>query len=127
MAEASRMENSKDSQLVGGLLLILIGILFALNNFDIINIGSIFDFWPLFLIWIGYKNLRFPDEADDRKTGMWLLIIGSILLFLNLELFNLGWGEAWPLLLIGAGGVLIWQTLALPQNSDQCQGDGNGC
>ncbi len=127
MAEAIRKDERKDSQLVGGFLLILVGILFTLSNLDIIYIGSIFDFWPLLLIWIGYKNLRFPDEADDQKTGIWLLTIGSILLLLNLELFNLGWEEAWPLLLVGAGAVLIWQTLAMQPNSEQCQEDGNGC
>lgn len=127
MAEASRSEDKKDSKLLGGFLLILVGILFTLNNFDVLDIGSIFEFWPLFLIWIGYKNFRFPDEAEDQRTGMWLLAVGSILLLLNLEVFGLGWDEGWPLLLIGAGGVLIWQTLALPGKSECCQEDANGC
>lgn len=125
MAHADKA-SSTDTHLVGGMILIGAGVLFMLHNLDVIYIGSIFDFWPLLLIWCGYKKLRFPKKADDRKSGMWLLTIGSILLVLNLELFGMGWSNAWPLLMVGAGWVLIWQAFALPIAPNSCQEDGNG-
>jgi len=49
-----------------GILLIILGILFLLANFDLISYSLIFDFWPLLVIAIGvkmlYESLRKKEE-----------------------------------------------------------------
>jgi hypothetical protein len=47
-----------ESQLIAGLVIITIGVLFLLDQFDVIRFSeAIRIFWPLFLIWIGVSKL----------------------------------------------------------------------
>ena len=42
---------------LAGLVLIALGIVFTLDSFDVIDAGSIGDYWPLFLIVPGFGSL----------------------------------------------------------------------
>jgi hypothetical protein len=48
----------KDKELWGGVALIFIGMLFLLDNFDIIRIGNVAKLWPVILIVIGVWLMR---------------------------------------------------------------------
>ena len=59
---------NKNSGMVWGLILVLIGVLFLFQNFDMLDIGDIIStFWPLILVAIGLKILydRKSANADD--------------------------------------------------------------
>ncbi len=55
------MSNRGNDKTVFGLILVVLGIIFLLNNLDITDIeiwdDVIFTYWPLILIYIGVKNL----------------------------------------------------------------------
>lgn len=55
------MSNRGHDKTVSGTILVVLGIIFLLNNLDITDIriwdDVIFKFWPLVLIYIGAKNL----------------------------------------------------------------------
>ncbi|MBN2413876.1 hypothetical protein JXQ31_19535 [candidate division KSB1 bacterium] len=63
---------------VGGIILIILGLLFLFNNLDIMSIHDVIrDFWPVILILIGiyviFKNYRrtAPDDEEMKiKTGL---------------------------------------------------------
>ena len=59
----------KNSGMVWGLILVLIGVLFLFQNFDMLDIGDIIStFWPLILVAIGLKILYDRKSANDDDT-----------------------------------------------------------
>lgn len=98
---------------LGGIALILIGGIFTLQNFDVIYIGH--NWWALFmLIPISYtlasafKRRRenggtFPAEARGSLIGA-----AAITLVMCIFLFELNWGEMWPVFLILGGLSIIF-------------------
>ncbi|MFF3921458.1 cell wall-active antibiotics response protein LiaF [Paenibacillus lactis] len=102
------------SKLSSGLLLIGIGVLFLLNQMNIVDVdlGYIFStFWPVFIIWFGLQSLIYA-----RGGGLWgavvPLIIGFYFLGRNLGVVDFSFGDlikyAIPLMLIGFGLQVIF-------------------
>ena len=59
---------NKSSGMVWGAILILIGVLFLFQNFDMLDIGDIIStFWPLILVAIGLKILYDRKSANDDE------------------------------------------------------------
>lgn len=101
--------HSKSNSLWVGLLLIVLGVLFLSDSFQIISFGRLISrWWPLILITIGIIQLN----GRDRSGGLFLLIIG--VLFLLTQLHILSWGQIWrfwPVVLIIIGvGMLLKRT-----------------
>lgn len=88
------MRNGFWSKSIGGLVLIAIGVVFLLNQTDIITVdlGYIFsNFWPIVLIVIGLKGLFAVRQAGHGYIGSFIwgaIMIGLGLVFLN---NNFGW------------------------------------
>jgi predicted membrane protein len=60
---------NKNSGKVWGLILILIGVLFLFQNFDMLDIGDIIStFWPLVLVAIGLKILYDRKSANENDS-----------------------------------------------------------
>ena len=100
------MNNRRNGTMIIGLLLILIGVLAILDNFeifeiyfDIFDIGFLFShFWPMFIIVVGlvFHYTFFTGKSSDAG----LLVPGGILLVIGITcqismLFDL-WGYMWP-------------------------------
>jgi len=100
------MNNKRKGTMIIGLMLILIGIAYLLNNFgifqiyfDIFDIGFLFsNFWPLIIIIIGvsFHYSFFTGKTNDAG----LLVPGGILLVIGITcqlstLFDL-WSYLWP-------------------------------
>lgn len=101
--------HSKVNSLWVGLFLIVLGVLFLSDSFQIISFGRLISRWlPLILITIGIIQLN----GRDRSGGLFLLIIG--VLFLLTQLHILSWGQIWrfwPVVLIVIGvGMLLKRT-----------------
>lgn len=101
--------HSKVNSLWVGLFLIVLGVLFLSDSFQIISFGRLISrWWPLILITIGIIQLN----GRDRSGGLFLLIIG--VLFLLTQLHILSWGQIWrfwPVVLIVIGiGMLLKRT-----------------
>jgi hypothetical protein len=78
----------KNDRLIPGTILVIIGILFLLDNFNVIDFswGSFFSLWPILLI-IGGVNLVFAHNKSNWATalkivvllcGMAVLIVGGL-------------------------------------------------
>lgn len=65
------VNENKNSGMFWGFILILIGVLFLFQNFDMLDIGDIIStFWPLVLVAIGLKILydRKSQNSEDFET-----------------------------------------------------------
>ena len=70
----------KTSTIFWGSLLIFVGILFLLNNFDVMDVtlNNIIDFWPVVLIIWGISLLKIPDIVKKIMAGASALLLAWI-------------------------------------------------
>ena len=58
-----------------GIILVVVGALLLANNFDLLSLGWLRQWWPAILIAVGVMSLVRPDRArrrssdDDRSDG----------------------------------------------------------
>ncbi len=90
-------------QLGIGIFLIVIGGLMLLNRFDIFNTGSVWHFWPVIFIAVGFARLADAQETHEYRNAVFWLFIGSWFLINELHLLGLSYHNSWPILLIGWG------------------------
>ncbi len=96
-------------RLVAGSLLILLGLLFTLDNFGVIDAGQVWDYWPLILIGVGLAKVVSRRRADQRMGGVILILVGGLFLLRTLHIAWFRFHDVWPFLLLLAGGAMIWQ------------------
>jgi predicted membrane protein len=108
----SRIQQNMESKVRGrgipagvlpGLILIAIGTLFLLDHMDIIHMGSLWKFWPLILIALGFSKLL---VEHNRVSGVLLILVGAYFQLNHLGILNLSWNTFWPVILI-VGGILM--------------------
>jgi uncharacterized membrane protein HdeD (DUF308 family) len=98
--------------LIIGLLLIAVGIVFFLDNFDVIYIGKpVAHFWPVIVIAIGLARLVQAEDSSERRRGFFWTFIGLWLLASVLHIFGLTFRDSWPVLLIVLGINSIWKAV----------------
>jgi len=114
-----------------GAIILVIGVAFLLDNLGILPIDRIFRLWPLFLIAAGAVNVT---RCERRVWGVILLIVGSLFLLDNFGIWHFRWGQLWPLALIAAGVLVMWNSLEArrastttdPNSSDSSTTTGTG-
>ncbi len=98
--------------LILGLLIIVAGVLFTLDNLEVVEADKYLRYWPVGLIAIGLVKLFGVKEGHGRPLGGVLFVIaGGWLLLDNLNLIDVRLFELWPVLLIAAGSVMVWHGL----------------
>ena len=96
-------------RLIAGGLLILLGLVFTLDNLGVLDAGDVLDYWPLILIAIGLMKVLQPQHEGQRTLGYVLVAVGvffllQILVFRYIRV-------AWPFVLVVVGGLLVWRAL----------------
>lgn len=105
----------KKNDLIGGVILILVGMMFLAGNYDLgfdVNFGRL---WPLILVVLGLGKVIFP-EGESRLSGMPLLFVGGIFLAHNYDVMRIQ--QSWPLFIVAAGlGILAggWSCSTRPE------------
>lgn len=91
-----------------GIILILVGTGFLLEQFEIITFGEMFSlYWPSILILLGLIGLF--DRKSSKFGNLILILIGGLLQIDRLDLVEGGaFKLAWPLLLILVGLKVIF-------------------
>lgn len=108
------------AKLVIGLFAIVIGILFLLDHRGIIQIQDFWRFWPVVFIAIGVGKLFERNNPDKMMGAGVMFIIGSVFLLINFGYF--GWGQIWPVALIGIGVLMLLQAIRPGHRSDPVLG-----
>jgi hypothetical protein len=97
------------------LIVIGVGVIFLLNNLNIPFLHDIWRYWPGILIAVGVAKMVDSPVSSGRIIGGILMGVGGLLLADNLGYLNLTWENCWPLILIGAGVLMLWSRLAPPR------------
>jgi len=90
--------NRKD--LVSGVLLIAIGLIFLASNLGTMPEVNFARLWPLILVVIGAGKLIAPGD-EGRWSGVTLILIAAIFLAHNYRVIRLH--DSWPLFIVIAG------------------------
>src|SRR6266566_9795728 len=104
--------HSPFAQLWFGGFLILLGVLFLLENLGLADTHEIIARgWPLLLIAAGVSRLVNSGSAESRIAGAIWLSVGAIFLLSNLGYlpFNV-WRLIWPITLIAFGTLMVMRS-----------------
>lgn len=94
--------------LAGGLILILLGVLFLLSEMDKIGWS---DWWAYFLVGLGailIIDALFRATSAEGRKGVWGKVVAGLILAAIGGAHLVGFEEWWPLIFIALGvGVLV--------------------
>ena len=116
MSQSSESPTRKraDGSVFIGILLLALGLLFLFDKLNVMEVGSIWSFWPFILVVIGIQKLTTGDTLDKVGSGLWMIFIG-LWLYVSIEhLWGIGFSESWPALLIAWGIGMIWRSFGRP-------------
>jgi hypothetical protein len=103
--------NRASSQVVLGLLVVGMGVLFLLDNLDILNFRHAIGFWPLVFIVAGCAALFGNGPRSGNYMGGVLIAVGVLMILGRLGFFYISWGTLWPLVMIALGGLVLYRSL----------------
>ena len=101
-------------QLIVGLMVIGIGVMFTLDNLGLARWDrAALRYWPAGLIAIGVVKLwQSRDGAGGAFGGFLFALVGAWLLLEQTTLVRISFADLWPALLVVFGGYLVWQGVA---------------
>ncbi|HZM49339.1 MAG TPA: DUF5668 domain-containing protein, partial [Vicinamibacteria bacterium] len=110
MREASSPGTTRNRTSLG-LVLIIVGLVLALDSAGVLRTDGLGRWWPLVLLGVGAVKVRQPREDGQRAAGVAFLMLGGLFLFTSI----LSVRSAWPLLMVLFGTFLLWQGVDGPQ------------
>ncbi len=90
-----------NGRLLFGILLLLVGGVLLLDNFDLLESGPVLRWWPVVLIIFGLMRMFQPGGA--RIFGLVVLVVGAAILLDNLDIASIRFWDLWPLFLVLLG------------------------
>lgn len=96
-------------QLVMGLLIIVIGLLFTLENVGLLEAHDYLKFWPAGLIAIGLVKLW--QGGSGTFMGSIFVFAGVWLLLESMGIVTMSLWNLWPMLFVLVGGSMVWRGL----------------
>lgn len=98
-------------RLIIGLGILALGLLWTLDNLDVLESESITRWWPIVLVVIGLVQLLDRRGNASRGGPFALVVIGTLLLLNRLDLVDVSLGDLIPLAIAVLGAKLIWEAL----------------
>ncbi len=99
-------------QLIVGLLIIFVGVVFTLDELGIAPAINYLRFWPTALIAIGVVKMLQARDGGGAFAGLLFTLVGVWLQAEELNIIHIRLWQIWPLALVLFGGYLVWQGLA---------------
>lgn len=97
-------------QLVMGLLIIIVGVLFTLDNLGLAYAEDYLRYWPVGLVAIGLVKLwQCRGGTSGSFAGLLFVLMGMLLLADSLGIMRVSLGQLWPLVLVFFGASMVWR------------------
>jgi len=98
------------SQLILGVVIAIVGVLFTLDNLHVLNARDYLRLWPVVLIAIGLVAVAQARTSSGTIGGAIWILVGGVLLGNRLGILHTNIFAYWPLLLVLVGLRIVWQT-----------------
>ena len=108
-------------RLIVGFGILAIGLLWTLDNLDIMESEPITRWWPVLLIVIGAVQLL--DRRSNKGGPIVLIVIGTVLVLRRLHWVYLDLGDLIPIGIAILGAKLIWDALTRRSRKPALTGD----
>jgi len=104
------MRRRLTSQVVIGLIIIALGMIFTLDNLGIIYAEDYLRYWPLALVLIGaVKVWQASHDGQGWVSGLVFLGIGSYMLINRMTYIRFDPRQIFPMFLVFIGGYMVWR------------------
>jgi predicted membrane protein len=103
-------------RLVLGTGILLLGLLLTLDNFGLLEARRFIRLWPVLLIGLGLAKLSHGWNAATRSGAAFLILLGTGLLLVNLQLVQGRLVMALFYLIVGA--VILWRAVRTPRPAE---------
>jgi predicted membrane protein len=97
-------------QLVLGLGIIALGVLFLLGNMDILDPSSYLRYWPAIILICGLASFFQSQHGPGRIWGLILTFVGAAMLLDRIYFFHISLWDYWPLILVIIGVMMIFKS-----------------
>lgn len=98
-------------RLVVGLFVVVVAVLFLLENAGLVEIDRFLPWWPMILVVLGGTQLVWSHGLGPRLVGAFMVGAGALFLYANHYPDRLDWATAWgwlwPVALLLVGVVLL--------------------
>ena len=97
-------------QVIFGLGIIVLGILFTLDNLRVLHAWDYINYWPVILIAVGATKLwQSRSGIGNPVVGFLFMFFGTWVLLNNLGYIHRDAFDFWPLILVFVGAMIMWQ------------------
>jgi predicted membrane protein len=107
---SSKRQKTPASQMIVGLFVVAVGMVFLLDNLGWLDIDFTLHLWPTALIFFGVLKVVQTRTTAGAIVGGALILVGSVILLNETGLISIGWRSLWPLLLIAAGLSVVFKS-----------------
>ncbi len=97
------------SQVVLGMLVILMGLLFLLDNLHILDLHRALAFWPMVFIIVGTVKLFDTQTRGGQILGGVFIAVGALMILDRLDIIDFNVRTLWPLVFIGFGIYTLYK------------------
>ena len=95
-------------QLIVGVLIVVVGLLFTLENVGLIDDHDYLRYWPIALIAVGLLKL-WQGSGGAVFGGFIFVFAGVWLLLQGMGIVTVSLWNLWPMLLVFAGASMVWR------------------
>ena len=96
-------------QVVIGIIVATLGVLFTLDNLRILRARDYLRLWPAAFIVIGVAQIMQARTTGRRLAGVLWILVGAAVVANRLGWLHVNIWAFWPLLLVLVGGRIFWQ------------------
>ena len=96
-------------QVVIGIIVVALGVLFTLDNLHILRARDYLQLWPVAFIAVGIAQFAQAHTSGRRLAGLLWILLGAALVANRLGWLSVYVWEYWPLLLVLVGARIFWQ------------------
>lgn len=101
------VNRSLPSQVILGVVVIAMGVLFLLDNVGVISFHHALHFWPMAFILFGALKMYDSRTSSGLLVGGGLIVAGIAMTMSRLGYVYFSWQTLWPLLLIVVGASVL--------------------
>ena len=98
-------------RLIFGAVVLTLGVLWTLDNLNLMDADDVLRWWPVLLAWFGIVRIFGIFGPRSVMSGSLFLTIGLWMLLRELGVINVSIFKLWPVFLIVVGAALVWRSL----------------